>query len=469
MLAGEDPDYAGNNDVAAAEILGGRYAMMLAADRKANPRDDLITKLIQAHKGERGLTDDEFGYFVILLAVAGNETARNAISHGINAFLDNPEQWEIWKRDRPATMVDEVVRWGTPVNVFQRTALNDVDVTGHLFKKGERAALFYAAPTSTRPSSRTRKTFNVLRDPNPQLGFGGHGAHYCLGANLARQEIRVIFDALADHAPDIRQAGGAGAVAALLDQRDQGPAGQVRRTPTPYGVPSGGPLGENQRAVCRDGHRVLHVRTPRTVLAAQRPAVGVGVDLVSGVQEPRFDGDHEAGTQLESTACASVVGDVRLAVHGAADAVPAELEVDAEARSPGHVTDGRRDVAEPVAGLRCCDAGLKRAAGGRDQASLLARRPDDDAERGVGDPAIDTRREVDADEVAVLQHVVVGETVQDRVVDRGAQDLAKRRGAERRVVVDVAGLGAALADHLVGELVELEQVDARRQRPHRGP
>ena len=112
MLAGEDPDYAGNNDVAAAEILG--YAMMLAADRKANPRDDLITKLIEAHKGERGLTDDEFGYFVILLAVAGNETTRNAISHGMNAFLDNPEQWEIWKRDRPATMIDEVVRWATP-------------------------------------------------------------------------------------------------------------------------------------------------------------------------------------------------------------------------------------------------------------------------------------------------------------------------------------------------------------------
>jgi cholest-4-en-3-one 26-monooxygenase len=201
MLAGEDPDYAGNNDVAAAEILG--YAMMLAADRKANPRDDLITKLIQAHKGERGLTDDEFGYFVILLAVAGNETTRNAISHGMNAFLDNPEQWEIWKRDRPATMVDEVVRWGTPVTVFQRTALNDVEVSGHTFKTGERAALFYASANFDETVFEDPFTFDILRDPNPQLGFGGHGAHYCLGANLARQEIRVIFDAIADHAPDI--------------------------------------------------------------------------------------------------------------------------------------------------------------------------------------------------------------------------------------------------------------------------
>jgi cholest-4-en-3-one 26-monooxygenase len=201
MLAGEDPDYAGNNDIAAAEILG--YAMMLAADRQANPRDDLITKLINAHKGERGLNDDEFGYFVILLAVAGNETTRNAISHGMNAFLDNPEQWEIWKRDRPATMVDEVVRWGTPVSVFQRTALNEVEVSGHTFKKGERAALFYASANFDEEVFEDPFAFNILRDPNPQLGFGGHGAHYCLGANLARQEIRVIFDAIADHAPDI--------------------------------------------------------------------------------------------------------------------------------------------------------------------------------------------------------------------------------------------------------------------------
>ncbi|WP_028644379.1 cytochrome P450 [Nocardioides sp. URHA0020] len=201
MLAGEDPDFAGNNDVAAAEILG--YAMMLAADRQANPRDDLITKLITAHKGERGLSDDEFGYFVILLAVAGNETTRNAVTHGMNAFLDNPEQWEIWKRDRPATMVDEVVRWGTPVSVFQRTALHDVEVSGHQFKKGERAALFYASANFDETVFEDPHTFNILRDPNPQLGFGGHGAHYCLGANLARQEIRVIFDAIADHAPDI--------------------------------------------------------------------------------------------------------------------------------------------------------------------------------------------------------------------------------------------------------------------------
>ncbi|WP_182523542.1 cytochrome P450 [Nocardioides dongkuii] len=201
MLAADDPDYAGDPDVAAAEILG--YAMGLAADRQVNPREDLITKLINAHKGERGLTDDEFGYFVILLTVAGNETTRNAITHGMDAFLDNPEQWELWKAERPATMIDEVVRWGTPVTVFQRTALEDVEIDGVTIRKGQRAAMFYASANFDEDVFEDPFRFDITRDPNPQLGFGGHGAHYCVGANLARQEIRLIFDALADHAPDI--------------------------------------------------------------------------------------------------------------------------------------------------------------------------------------------------------------------------------------------------------------------------
>ena len=201
MLASDDPEIIGDPAVASTEILG--YAMEMAADRKASPRDDLVTKLINADKDGRGLTDDEFGFFVILLAVAGNETTRNAITHGMNAFLDNPAQWELWKRERPATMVDEVVRWATPVSVFQRTALTDVDVSGVTIKKGERAALWYASANFDEDVFENPFTFDILRDPNPHLGFGGHGAHYCIGANLARQEIRVIFEALADHAPDI--------------------------------------------------------------------------------------------------------------------------------------------------------------------------------------------------------------------------------------------------------------------------
>ncbi|MBF4162078.1 cytochrome P450 [Nocardioides sp. CBS4Y-1] len=201
MLAYDDPEFDGDPETASVEILS--YAMMMAADRKANPRDDIVTKLINAHKGDRGLTDDEFGFFVILLAVAGNETTRNAITHGMQAFFDNPEQWELWKKERPATMVDEVVRWSSPVAVFQRTALEDTEISGVPVAKGQRAALFYASGNFDAEVFENPFTFDITRDPNPHLGFGGHGAHYCLGANLARQEIRIIFDVLADLAPDI--------------------------------------------------------------------------------------------------------------------------------------------------------------------------------------------------------------------------------------------------------------------------
>ncbi|KAA1417066.1 cytochrome P450 [Nocardioides humilatus] len=210
MLAGDDPDYQEvDGQEAAAEVL--MYAMAMAADRKAAPRDDIVTKLLQADLndasgGGRGLTDDEFGYFVIILTVAGNETTRNAITHGMNAFFDNPDQWELWKRERPETMVDEVVRWATPVTVFQRTALTDVEVGGVEVKQGQRVGLFYASANFDEDVFNDPFRFDITRDPNPHVGFGGHGAHYCLGANLARQEINMIFNALADLAPDITKA-----------------------------------------------------------------------------------------------------------------------------------------------------------------------------------------------------------------------------------------------------------------------
>jgi cholest-4-en-3-one 26-monooxygenase len=205
MLAYDDPEYDADPAVAAAEILG--YSMMLAADRKENPRDDIITKLVTAGEDGEGLTDDEFGFFVILLAVAGNETTRNAITHGMEAFFNHPEQWEIWKNERPSTMVDEVIRWATPVTVFQRTALNDVEVGGQLIRKGDRVALYYASGNHDEDVFEDATSFNVKREHNPHLAFGGHGAHYCIGANLARLEVDVMFNVLADRIPNITKAG----------------------------------------------------------------------------------------------------------------------------------------------------------------------------------------------------------------------------------------------------------------------
>jgi cholest-4-en-3-one 26-monooxygenase len=207
MIGYDDPEYAGDAQVAAAELVG--YAMTMAEERRECPRDDIVSKLVHAQVDGGQLSSDEFGFFVILLAVAGNETTRNAISHGMLALLDHPDQWELFRAERPRTAVDEIVRWATPVTVFQRTALADTTLGGQQIKAGQRVGLFYRSANFDEEVFDHPERFDVSRDPNPHLGFGGTGAHYCLGVNLARLEIDLIFNAIADGMPAIRLAGDA--------------------------------------------------------------------------------------------------------------------------------------------------------------------------------------------------------------------------------------------------------------------
>jgi cholest-4-en-3-one 26-monooxygenase len=207
MVGYDDPEYDGDSQAAAAELAG--YAMVMADERKRCPRDDIVTKLVNARVDGDSLSADEFGFFVILLAVAGNETTRNAISHGMLAFLDHPEQWELYRSARPHTAVDEIVRWATPVTVFQRTALADTTLGGQHIRAGQRVGLFYRSANFDEEVFADPQRFDILRSPNPHLGFGGTGAHYCLGANLAKLEIELMFNAIADVMPAIRRAGDA--------------------------------------------------------------------------------------------------------------------------------------------------------------------------------------------------------------------------------------------------------------------
>jgi cholest-4-en-3-one 26-monooxygenase len=205
MVGYDDPEYVGDPAAAAAELVG--YAMVMAEDRRQCPRDDIVTKLVNAQVDGGELSSDEFGFFVILLAVAGNETTRNAISHGMHAFLENPGQWELFKAERPDTAADEIVRWATPVTVFQRTALADTTLGGQQISTGQRVGLFYRSANFDEEVFDHPERFDIRRSPNPHLGFGGSGAHFCLGASLARLEIDLIFNAIADHMPGIRLAG----------------------------------------------------------------------------------------------------------------------------------------------------------------------------------------------------------------------------------------------------------------------
>ena len=184
----------------------GAYASALADDRRASPCDDLTTSLVEAEVDGEKLSSSEIASFFMLLAIAGNETTRNAISHGVLALTRYPDEREKWWSDFDGlthSAVEEVVRWASPVVYMRRRVTEDTELNGVRMTAGDKVSMWYCSANRDGAKFDDPYTFDVTRDPNPHVGFGGGGTHFCLGANLARREIAVAFEELHRQIPDI--------------------------------------------------------------------------------------------------------------------------------------------------------------------------------------------------------------------------------------------------------------------------
>ena len=211
ILGAGDPEYVQDQSDILTAILtaGGNLATLMhevIASKKGGDGDDLTSQLVNADLGDDEMTDADLASFFILLVVAGNETTRNAISWGLKFLTDNPDQRAIWAADFDGvapTAVEEIVRLSSPVTYMRRTATRDTVVHGQEIAEGEKVSMFYLAANRDEDVFDDPYTFDVRRDPNHHVGFGGPGPHFCLGAHLARREITVMFRELFTRLPDI--------------------------------------------------------------------------------------------------------------------------------------------------------------------------------------------------------------------------------------------------------------------------
>ncbi len=207
LIGAADPEFQvepGAQRNAAAEVYA--YGAQLAERRREHPADDIVTKLLQPDDNGEALTSDEFDLFFLLLTVAGNETTRNAASGGMLALFEHPDQWRrlIEQPELIPTAAEEIVRWVSPVNMFRRTAVADTEIGGKPIAAGDKVVVFYTSANRDAGVFADADRFDVGRDPNPHVGFGGGGPHFCLGRHLAALELRVLLQALTERMPAIR-------------------------------------------------------------------------------------------------------------------------------------------------------------------------------------------------------------------------------------------------------------------------
>ncbi len=210
-----DPDFTDNpaNIIGIALGAGTELAELMnemAELRRKNPGDDLTSLLLNADLEDGAMTGSELASFFVLLVAAGNETTRNAISHGMIALCDYPEQRQKWMADFEGlapTAIEEIVRWATPVIHMRRTCTRDTELGGQAMKEGDKVVLFYSSANRDEKVFADPHQFDLARTPNEHVGFGGPGPHFCLGANLARREIRVMFDRILHRLPDLEITG----------------------------------------------------------------------------------------------------------------------------------------------------------------------------------------------------------------------------------------------------------------------
>jgi len=207
MIGSDDPEYqieGADSGEAAMAVFS--YAEELAAARRLEPRQDLVSTLINAEVEGEKLDQLELDLFFMLLIVAGNETTRNLMSGAMVAFFDHPDQWEKLRQDRSLLpgAVEEMLRFVTPVMHFRRTVVADTELGGQALQEGDKIVFWHTSANRDESVFTDPDTFDIARSPNNHIAFGGGGPHFCLGANLARMEIMVMFDRLLDRIPDMR-------------------------------------------------------------------------------------------------------------------------------------------------------------------------------------------------------------------------------------------------------------------------